>query len=248
MKSWRTGHVSTSNGDFPARNAFAAGRPIMHWIGNLQRASGSALSASRNVSSRELVLIRVPCRSMTSGQLSDSLIMERSNVHRQSFWDQVDDVRSLAFDPFPLPQDYLSASKVDVGRSGGGYSRPRRPRSDFQIALACSSSPAECGCSASGCQHSVLLCVIRLYGPADGAMSWWSSHLLGRPRGNCGAVVGQPIGALVPSLSPAFVQNGSLILPNSISVCNRRRRGYPTAGRQNRRGRAKTRNWLIACS
>src|SRR5262249_16877520 len=29
-------------------------------------------------------------------------------------------------------------------------------------------------------------------------MSWWSSHLLGRPRGNCGAVVGQPIGALVP--------------------------------------------------
>jgi hypothetical protein len=46
----------------------------------------------------------------------------------------VDDVRSLAFDPFSLQQDYLSASKVDVGRSGGGYSRPRRPRSDFQIA------------------------------------------------------------------------------------------------------------------
>jgi hypothetical protein len=47
--------------------------------------------------------------------------MERSNVHRQSFWDQVDDVRSLAFDPFSLQQDYLSASKVDVGRSGGGH-------------------------------------------------------------------------------------------------------------------------------
>ena len=45
-----------------------------------------------------------------------------------------DDVRSLAFDPFSLQQDYLSASKVDVGRSGGGYSRLGRSPSDFQIA------------------------------------------------------------------------------------------------------------------